>query len=133
MAQSSRARLVSLLLSTRPTRLSLSHTKLFELLCVFPRVRSNERQRSKKRKSNEEQGVVVSRRFDDLQPTKRWNTQPIRINMAKTLYKNSKKKPHPATSVMVKALFSGTNIDRSCVQPGSENTMCPVYSQSPGQ
>lgn len=28
---------------------------------------------------------------------------------------------------------SGTNIDRSCVQPGSENTMCPVYSQSPGQ
>lgn len=32
---------------------------------------------------------------------------------------------------MVEALFfSHTNIDRSCVQPGSENTMCPLYTEN---
>lgn len=33
---------------------------------------------------------------------------------------------------MVKALFfSHTNIDKSCVQPGSENATCPLYTENP--
>lgn len=32
---------------------------------------------------------------------------------------------------MAEALFfSYTNIDRSCIQPGSRNTMCPLYTEN---
>lgn len=77
--------------------------------------------------------VWWSRRCDDLQPTKRCNNQPIRFYMAKTLDKNRVKINLTLPPSDGQSTCSGTNIDRSCVQPGSENTMCPVYSQSPGQ
>lgn len=37
----------------------------------------------------------------------------------------------PCNPVMVEALFfSYTNIDKSCVHPSSENTMCPLYTEN---
>lgn len=63
-----------------------------------------------------------------------WNTQPIQ-NYS-TLPGKNDKRTSPCNPVMVKALFflsfflkPQKNIDRSCLQPGSKNTMCPVHSE----
>lgn len=112
-------------------------TKLFEFFCSLLRVKSNEQWRStnENRKSNDDAGAVLSRELDVLQPTERRNLKhPTNTELLKPakdtlLGKNKTKQISPWNPVMVKALFfPHTNIDRSCVQPGSENTMCPFVT-----
>lgn len=133
--QSNRASISSLPQSTRP--LVHSHffvTKMFEFLCTLPRVRRNEQRRSANanRKSNEDAGTVLSRKLDVLQPMERWNlkhpTNTELLNLAKDTLpgkKNLTLETSDGRSTSF-CFFSHTNIDRSCLQPGSENTMCPL-------
>lgn len=71
--------------------------------------------------------VWWSRRCDDLQPTKRWNNQPIRFNMAKTLdKKQSKNKPHPATQWWSKHLFWYKHRQKLCTARQREHYVSSI-------
>ena len=86
-------------------------TKLFESRCTLPLGEEEQEQRrsvNQKRKSNEREGAVVSRKLDVLQPTELWNlkhpTNTELLNSAKDTLpqKKQKKRNHPVTA---EALF----------------------------
>lgn len=129
-----RASASSLPRSPRPLTF-LCYKDVWIFCCTLPRVRSNEQRRSanENRKSNEDAGTVLSRKLDVSRPMERWNlktpnwyriTQPSKRHITR---REKKKRSHPGNQWWSKHFFfSHTNIDRSCLQPGSESTTCPL-------
>lgn len=101
----------------------------------LPRVRKNEQRRSanENRKSNEDEGAVVSRKLDVLQPTEHWNlkhpTNTEVLNPAKKHITRKKKNLQPSDGWST-FFFSHTNIDKA-VYSQAARTLCVHCSENP--